>query len=198
MTEFISFCWQTWVNGGIMMIPLAILAFAIFFSILGMIMDLHYKIGKKVGKAMRKEVLGHAHDVEELHWDFIHKEALEMGYFHRWMGLTNKLVAAAPLVGLLGTVTGMIYLFANMGNAGDIAQSLSSGISKALYPPALGLVIAMFGMFGLSFVKGKLANYDHFFLKMERKATKKYLKNHDTHRKSEEGAGDYPLPSEQN
>jgi biopolymer transport protein ExbB len=176
MSDFISFCWQTWVNGGIMMIPLAVLAFFIYFSILGMMVDLHHKIGKKVGKAMRKEVLGHTHDVEELHQEFVNKEALEMGYFHRWMGFTNKLVAAAPLVGLLGTVTGMIYLFANMGYSTDIAQSLSSGISKALYPPALGLVIAMFGMFGLSFIKGKLTSYDHFFLKMERKATRKLLK----------------------
>jgi len=174
--EFISFCWQTWVKGGIMMIPLAILAFAIFFSILGMIMDLHHKIGKKVGKAMRKEILGHAHDVDELHQEFVNKEALEMGYFHRWMGVTNKMVAAAPLVGLLGTVTGMIYLFANMGDAGDITKTLSSGISRALFPPALGLVIAMFGLFGLAFIKNKLTQYDLFFMKMERKATRKLLK----------------------
>jgi len=180
MTEFISFCWQTWVNGGIMMIPLAIMAFVIAFSILGMIVDLHHKIGKKVGKAMWKEVLGHVHNEEELHQEFVNKEALEMGYFHRWMGFTNKLVAAAPLVGLLGTVTGMIYLFATMGNSTDIAQSLSSGISKALYPPALGLIIAMFGMFGLGFVKGKLTKYDHFFLKMERKATRKLLKRRES------------------
>lgn len=159
-----------------MMIPLAILAFFIFFSILGMVTELHHKIGKKVGKAMRKEALGHAHNEDELHQEFVNKEEWEMGYFHRWMGFTNKLVAAAPLIGLLGTVTGMIYLFATMGDSTDIAQSLSSGISKALYPPALGLVIAMFGVFGLSFVKGKLTSYDHFFLKMERKATRKLLK----------------------
>ena len=176
MIDFFSFCWQTWVNGGIMMIPLAVLAFVISFSILGMIIDLHHKIGKKIGKAIRKEVLGHVHNEEELHWDFVHKESLEMGYFYRWMGFTNKLVESAPLVGLLGTVTGMIYLFFILGGSSNIAQDLSSGISKALYPPALGLVIAMFGMFGISFIKSKLVKYDLFFMKMERKATRKLLR----------------------
>lgn len=174
--DFFSFCWNTWANGGIMMIPLAVLAFVIFFNILGMILDLHSRIGKKVGKALRKEILGHAHNTEEIHEEFTEKEKEEMGRFNRWFAFTNKLVSSAPLVGLLGTVTGMIYLFAHMGGATDIAQELSAGISRALFPPALGLVIAMIGMFGLTFVKGKLVKYDHFFMKMERKAVRKHIK----------------------
>lgn len=158
------------------MIPLAVLAFVIFFNILKMILDLHSHIGKKVGKALRKEILGHVHNTKEIHEEFTEKEKEEMSRFNRWFVFTNKLVSSAPLVGLLGTVTGMIYLFAHMGADGDIAQQLSSGISKALFPPALGLVIAMFGMFGLTFVKSKLVKYDHFFMRMERKATQKYIK----------------------
>ena len=178
MIDLFSFCWRIWENGGIMMIPLAILAFIIFFNILGMMIDLHFHIGKKVGKALRKEVLGHAHNVEEIHEEFTEKEKEEMDRFNHWFSFTNKLVSSAPLVGLLGTVTGMIYLFANMGVGGDITQQLAIGISRALFPPALGLVIAMVGMFGLSFVKSKLMKYDHFFMRMERKATQKYIKTH--------------------
>ena len=177
MTDFISFCWNTWANGGIMMIPLAVLAFFIFWNILSMIIDLHSHIGKKVGKSLRKEVLEHVHNAEEIHEEFTEKEKEEMDRFNQWFAFTNKLVSAAPLIGLLGTVTGMIYLFANMGGGGDIAQQLATGISRALFPPALGLVIAMFGMFGLAFVKSKLVDYDHFFMRMERKATQKYIKS---------------------
>ena len=159
-----------------MMIPLALLAFAIFFNILGMVIELHYCIGKKVGKALRKEILGKIHNLDELHEEFTEKEKKELSRFSGWFGVTNKMVQAAPLVGLLGTVTGMIFLFATMGNSTDIAQSLAQGISKALYPPALGLIIAMFGTFGLSFIKTKLNKYDSFFMRMERKATQKYIK----------------------
>ena len=180
-----------------MMIPLAVLAFVIFFNILGMILDLHSRIGKKIGKALRKEVLGHVHNTEEIHEEFTEKEKAEISRFTQWFSFTNKLVTATPLVGLLGTVLGMIYLFSQMGGGEDITQMLSSGISRALFPPALGLVIAMFGLFGLAFVKSKLVKYDHFFMKMERKAIRKYIKTHDKCRKSKEGAGDYSLGSEQ-
>jgi biopolymer transport protein ExbB len=52
--------------------------------------------------------------------------------------------AAAPLLGLLGTVTGMIKTFnlITIFGTGD-AKSLSSGISEALITTALGLVIAI-------------------------------------------------------
>ena len=52
--------------------------------------------------------------------------------------------AAAPLLGLLGTVTGMIKTFnlITIFGTGD-AKSLSSGISEALVTTELGLVVAI-------------------------------------------------------
>jgi biopolymer transport protein ExbB len=52
--------------------------------------------------------------------------------------------AAAPLLGLLGTVTGMIKTFTliTIFGTGD-AKSLSSGISEALVTTELGLVVAI-------------------------------------------------------
>ena len=52
--------------------------------------------------------------------------------------------AAAPLLGLLGTVTGMIKTFnlITIFGTGD-AKSLSSGISEALVTTELGLIVAI-------------------------------------------------------
>jgi biopolymer transport protein ExbB len=163
------------------MIPLAIMSFFIFLNITRMIWDLNQHIGKKVGKALRKEILGRTDDVQSIHEEFTELEKAEMARFSHWFSFTNQLVNASPLVGLLGTVTGMIYLFSHMGSGGeDITQQLSKGISRALYPPALGLVIAMFGLLGLNFIKSKLVKYDHFFMRMELKTIQKHLKNENT------------------
>ena len=59
-------------------------------------------------------------------------------------------VSAAPLMGLLGTVTGMLATFAALasGSGGDKTMSLvAEGISEALITTETGLVIALPGLF---------------------------------------------------
>lgn len=61
----------------------------------------------------------------------------------RYLSLLGTLASAAPLLGLLGTVVGMIEIFgAHQANANQPAQ-LAHGISVALYNTAFGLVIAI-------------------------------------------------------
>jgi len=61
------------------------------------------------------------------------------------------LTAVAPLLGLLGTVEGMIGTFrAVAGGPGDAAHSAALGISRALITTQLGLVVAIPGVFGLA------------------------------------------------
>ena len=64
----------------------------------------------------------------------------------RYLTLLGTIATAAPLMGLLGTVVGMIEIFASQtpgtGAGGDPAQ-LAHGISIALYNTAFGLVIAI-------------------------------------------------------
>ncbi|WP_116367813.1 MotA/TolQ/ExbB proton channel family protein [Parahaliea mediterranea] len=68
-----------------------------------------------------------------------HKHALES-----WLGALTIIAAVSPLLGLLGTVSGMIETFQLMTlfGAGD-PQVVSSGISKALITTELGLVVAI-------------------------------------------------------
>jgi biopolymer transport protein ExbB len=62
--------------------------------------------------------------------------------------LVKTIVILAPLVGLLGTVMGMIETFDALQNSAMFGQgaSISGGISKALFTTELGLVVAVPGL----------------------------------------------------
>ncbi len=62
--------------------------------------------------------------------------------------LIKTLVAIAPLLGLLGTVTGMVEVFDVMAISGSSnARAMSAGVSKATIPTMAGMVSALSGLF---------------------------------------------------
>ncbi|CAG9296108.1 MotA/TolQ/ExbB proton channel family protein [Celerinatantimonas diazotrophica] len=61
--------------------------------------------------------------------------------------LIRILIALCPLLGLLGTVTGMIQVFDGLAlNQGANPQLMASGIAKATLPTMAGMAIAVFGL----------------------------------------------------
>ncbi len=93
------------------------------------------------------------------------KEVLEDTGRLQLMGLQRGLpalatiVAGAPLLGLLGTVIGMIKIFSVVATAGSgITEQLSSGISQALITTATGLVIAIPALFTHSYLESRAVN----------------------------------------
>lgn len=66
----------------------------------------------------------------------------------RFSVLVRSIVAVAPLLGLLGTVSGMIEMFNSLGDSGLYSQSggIAAGISKALFTTQLGLAVAVPGL----------------------------------------------------
>lgn len=67
------------------------------------------------------------------------------------IGLISVLSSMAPMLGLLGTVSGMIEAFETMMLSGGAdAKALSGGISAALITTQVGLVVALPGMFSRS------------------------------------------------
>jgi biopolymer transport protein ExbB len=61
--------------------------------------------------------------------------------------MIKTLVALCPLLGLLGTVTGMIEVFDVMAIAGSgNARAMASGVSKATIPTMAGMVAALSGL----------------------------------------------------
>ncbi len=61
----------------------------------------------------------------------------------RFVGALATVAAIAPLMGLFGTVIGMIEIFGAQSPAGANPQQLAHGISVALYNTAFGLIIAV-------------------------------------------------------
>lgn len=67
--------------------------------------------------------------------------------------MIQSLVAMAPLLGLLGTVTGMIEVFNIMAvTGGGDAKSMAGGVSKATIPTMAGMVAALSGVFANTYV----------------------------------------------
>jgi biopolymer transport protein ExbB len=67
--------------------------------------------------------------------------ALELPMLEKNLVFLSTIASIATLLGLLGTVIGMIRAFAALGESGggEAAQKLSVGISEALYNTALGI-----------------------------------------------------------
>ena len=69
------------------------------------------------------------------------------------LDLIGTCVALAPLFGLLGTVWGMIEVFNILSvTGGGDAKSMASGVSKATIPTMAGMVAALSGVFGSTYV----------------------------------------------
>ncbi len=79
----------------------------------------------------------------------------EVKRIQRGLGMLDTIVTASPLLGLLGTVTGIIRSFTAL-SIGGVTQAthLSLGIAEALYTTAFGLAIAIPSLFFLNFFYG--------------------------------------------
>ena len=62
------------------------------------------------------------------------------------LGMIRTLVAVCPMLGLLGTVTGMIEVFDVMAGGGGNTRGMAAGVSKATLPTMAGMVAAISGM----------------------------------------------------
>ena len=61
----------------------------------------------------------------------------------KYLTALATIASAAPLLGLLGTVIGMIEIFGSQGGGGNNPTQLAHGISIALYNTAFGLIVAI-------------------------------------------------------
>jgi biopolymer transport protein ExbB len=71
---------------------------------------------------------------------------------NRGLWILETVVTGAPLMGLLGTITGMMQAFKVIGAASLVAPTqVTAGVAQALIATALGLLIAIFALFGFNF-----------------------------------------------
>ncbi len=101
-------------------------------------------IAHPVGRAAR-EVLDNAHAAE----DVVEERLMvclsqEKLLFERNLGVLGTMATTCPLIGLLGTVWGIMHAFRDMSLAGSAAPTIvAGGVAEALITTAAGLVVAI-------------------------------------------------------
>ncbi|RME81717.1 MAG: MotA/TolQ/ExbB proton channel family protein [Zetaproteobacteria bacterium] len=105
--------------------------------------------------------LAHRGEPRDLLKERVEEQArIEMHYLERFVPWLGVIAAIAPLLGLLGTVIGMIEVFQNISLVGvGKADVLAGGISKALNTTAAGLVVAIPSLVAYRFFEGRLDAY---------------------------------------
>lgn len=75
----------------------------------------------------------------------------------RGLWLLETIVTAAPLLGLLGTIVGMMHSFKLIGGDGLVNPSgVTGGVAQALIATAIGLVIALVALFAFNFFSRRI------------------------------------------
>ncbi len=83
--------------------------------------------------------------------------AVEMAFLERGMVWLSTVANLAPMVGFLGTVSGMINAFQTIKEAGDVEPSMvAGGISEALITTAAGLIVGIIIQFCYNFFASRI------------------------------------------
>jgi biopolymer transport protein ExbB len=106
-------------------------------------------------------MLGHAlaggHAPCEIEGRLLEARRVELPRYERELTVLRALVAAAPLLGLLGTVKGMVDTFFVLSTHGvGSLEQLSGGISEALVTTQVGLIVAVPGLIGAHAIARRL------------------------------------------
>ena len=88
---------------------------------------------------------------------FVRASSQELARFQQGMATLDTCITAAPLLGLLGTVTGMMRTFGALGT-GDVsgaASTITGGVAEALIATACGLGIAIIGLLPYNYLNAR-------------------------------------------
>lgn len=103
-----------------------------------------------------------------VHRDFSLSKAMEsagteqLKRMNRFMGVLDTMITVAPLLGILGTVTGIIGSFEIIGTTGiEDPRAVTGGIAQALITTAAGLSIAIVSVFPFNYFQSRVRNAAH-------------------------------------
>lgn len=176
-----------WNSGGWVMVPLCLLAVLIYTTGFDLILYLNQNkidLGKNdqwkdwihnpnLAPKHTKEVIRYSQEnvfsskhlrnrFEEIHQNLIQD-------VDRKLIFLNTLVASAPLMGLLGTVIGMLGTFSaiSAGGGSETVDMVAAGISEALITTQTGLFIALPGIFLILIVRRQKSAIESSIMRLE-------------------------------
>jgi biopolymer transport protein ExbB len=122
------------------------------------------ELGKKSNDYLaRILVFGLTHKEHSLANAFTRAANQELQRFSQGLPTLDTCITAAPLLGLLGTVTGMMNTFGAL-SGGDIAAAagqITGGVAEALIATACGLLIAVTGLLPYNYLNARLEEVRH-------------------------------------
>ena len=177
-----------WMSGGVLMLPLLILSLTVWVWVI----SLHGYLSRRhfnpldVKRALQDEgvvltrpwsgrfmqMIGLIRERTATESDVQHFfEVIRMATLpsvRREIRILKALVSAAPLLGLLGTVIGMMATFDSLSEVGAHSMTaMSSGVSQALVTTQVGLVIAVIGLFSVQSIQRMAGRVEHAISKTE-------------------------------
>lgn len=128
-------------------------------------LDAHSPLGRVLAAGLRndrstREVMKES--IEEAGRGVAHE-------LERFLNSLGTIASISPLMGLFGTIVGMIEIFGSATGSGNNPQQLAHGISVALYNTGFGLIIAIPAMIAYRHFR---ATVDSFVVEMEQQSLK--------------------------
>ena len=187
MLLIVTEIFSIWGSGGWVMIPLCLLAILIYITGFEMFLFLRsYDLKIKSNQNLKswildpeqapkqaKEIIRYTQEnvtaskhlrsrFEEVEQSILHK-------IDRKLIFLNTLVASAPLMGLLGTVIGMLGTFSAISSGGgsETVDMVAAGISEALITTQTGLFIALPGIFLILVIRRQKSSVESAILRLE-------------------------------
>ena len=164
---------EIWLSGGWVMIPLFLLSFLLYTQAFRLALSImHIKLPSDEEFAWRewvqdpekakgkiKEIICYTQEntrsIEYVRKRFDEIRIIQLAIIEQQLKFVKCLVAAAPLLGLLGTILGMLQTFFGIATSGGVetAAVVASGISEALVTTETGLTIALPALFMVMFIQ---------------------------------------------
>ncbi|MBK7876265.1 MAG: MotA/TolQ/ExbB proton channel family protein [Planctomycetes bacterium] len=120
----------------------------------------------EIGRTSKFHVLralsyGLTHSEQSLPNALLYSTAQEMKRFRRGIPILDTVITLAPLLGLLGTVTGMMGSFALIGGELSAPGAITGGIAEALIATAFGLGIAITALIPFNYLNSRMDEAQH-------------------------------------
>lgn len=185
---------EIWISGGWLMVPLLILTLFIYYTALELFIRLqtHFLIWNRVDRMrdgqiatrsqsdlpqLKQLLIEEATDAVEVKRHFVEVTNEYLPAINRRIRFLSVIIALGPLMGLLGTVSGMLTTFEGLHlSNGDKFQNVVHGISEALITTQTGLVVSIPALVFLSLIVQRRNLLRGAIARLERYNTCKILK----------------------